>query len=396
MIRLLPLALALSVSACTATLPVDEPALLIDGDADDAQAVVIDDELGIASRRIYFGIDNLGSTSADQPRFYGDFALSPSARIDLRLTPADDGRRTIGFSVYRVMDGGSFRFLGRHQGRGVVRARLTSRVGGTFVVEAWGSSAGDNLRLQLRCARRDGNCAPQQQPGELCGTRGSGVCDDGLYCSFGSDCGRADQGGRCELPPEICPAVFGPTVCGCDGQTYGTACQAAAAGVSVEFPGDCACDPATFNKVLDGSVDPRGGWLWRGVDADGTHIASTLRLDETTFSYEQVREPACLHANPPCRVATRIHTLTGAWVDHGFAVQLLPTTTPEPFMATSFGIEQNCEGMTRLTTTESGEDRAFDRDRCAEVRCAADTHCEMVDVQCVRAPCPPQPTCVPN
>lgn len=31
---------------------------------------------------------------------------------------------------------------------------------------------------------------------------------------------------------------------------------------------------------------------------------------------------------------------------------------------------------------------------CANVRCMAGTHCEMVQVQCIRAPCPPLPQCV--
>lgn len=33
---------------------------------------------------------------------------------------------------------------------------------------------------------------------------------------------------------------------------------------------------------------------------------------------------------------------------------------------------------------------------CANVRCAAGTHCEMVQVQCVRAPCDPVPECKPD
>jgi hypothetical protein len=30
---------------------------------------------------------------------------------------------------------------------------------------------------------------------------------------------------------------------------------------------------------------------------------------------------------------------------------------------------------------------------CDNVRCASGTHCEMVEVQCIKAPCPPVPEC---
>ncbi len=35
-------------------------------------------------------------------------------------------------------------------------------------------------------------------------------------------------------------------------------------------------------------------------------------------------------------------------------------------------------------------------DPCASVRCAAGTHCEVVQVECIRAPCPPLAQCVPD
>ena len=38
----------------------------------------------------------------------------------------------------------------------------------------------------------------------------------------------------------MCPAVFEP-VCGCDGETYGNGCAAAAFGVRVDFEGQCPC-----------------------------------------------------------------------------------------------------------------------------------------------------------
>ncbi len=49
-------------------------------------------------------------------------------------------------------------------------------------------------------------------------------------------------------------------------------------------------------------------------------------------------------------------------------------------------------GGSQLGATETdGEDAA-----CAAVSCLEGTHCEVVEVQCVRAPCPPVAQCVPN
>lgn len=76
--------------------------------------------------------------------------------------------------------------------------------------------------------------------GARCGGRGTGPCADGYFCSFPStaNCGRADASGVCTKRPEACIEIYKP-VCGCDGKTYGNACSAASAGVSVEKTGAC-------------------------------------------------------------------------------------------------------------------------------------------------------------
>ncbi|MFP6866611.1 MAG: Kazal-type serine protease inhibitor domain-containing protein, partial [Roseibacillus sp.] len=74
-----------------------------------------------------------------------------------------------------------------------------------------------------------------------------GACGAQARCTSNADCGATDycfsengcnSPGICQPRPEICTLQFDP-VCGCDGQTYGNACQAAAAGVNVASPGVC-------------------------------------------------------------------------------------------------------------------------------------------------------------
>lgn len=74
-------------------------------------------------------------------------------------------------------------------------------------------------------------------------------CDVGNYnctrnpeCQFGEYCakpvGDCDGFGSCTPIPEICWSVYAP-VCGCEGNTYPSACEAAMFSVNVAYEGEC-------------------------------------------------------------------------------------------------------------------------------------------------------------
>ena len=62
-------------------------------------------------------------------------------------------------------------------------------------------------------------------------------CEKGNYCA--KPVGDCEGEGICTEIPEGCPDVWAP-VCGCDGETYGNDCEAAAAGVNIDYEGECS------------------------------------------------------------------------------------------------------------------------------------------------------------
>lgn len=69
-----------------------------------------------------------------------------------------------------------------------------------------------------------------------------GICSSNDQCGSGYYCDKVDEDcagdGICQEIPTGCIDVWDP-VCGCDGNTYGNACEAAAAGINLDYGGQC-------------------------------------------------------------------------------------------------------------------------------------------------------------
>jgi len=101
-------------------------------------------------------------------------------------------------------------------------------------------------------------CPPPSSGGD-CGGFAGLACNEGEYCDFGPEatCQAADLLGTCSSLPMACDSVFDP-VCSCDGRTFGNACEAAVAGISITTPGEC----------LPASTGFCGGITGLGCNAD--------------------------------------------------------------------------------------------------------------------------------
>ena len=126
-----------------------------------------------------------------------------------------------------------------------------------------------------RSIARDGACT--------CGGTAGATCSAGFFCHYeAGTCGQPARVGTCAAPAVACPQISQP-VCGCNARTYNSACEAVAAGQSVDHEG--ACIPQVCGGPTNIRCADPGMFCFTEIGASCSQSGGT--------GYCKLRPPAC-------------------------------------------------------------------------------------------------------
>lgn len=199
-------------------------------------------------------------------------------------------------------------------------------------------------------------------------------CGRDRYCAF--DEGTCGGVGVCQTRPEVCTRIYDP-VCGCNGVTYGNACEAAAAGVSVSSEGACAsvfCGgiagfpcPGSGQCVDDPSddCDPENG----GADCGGVCqcIENALCVRGSHFD-SSPKVCACVPDEKPNPCAAILCPTGSECVVAGGKARCEPVVDPCATVRCAAGTHCVANGSTATCEPDEGS-------ACGKVTCPAGTYC---------------------
>jgi hypothetical protein len=92
----------------------------------------------------------------------------------------------------------------------------------------------------------DSGTPSEDAPPGSCGGKAGTACPTGMWCSYADGtCNNPDAAGTCRKREALpCPGPMpGSAVCGCDGTTYGSACEAHSSSQSIAYTGTCKGPP---------------------------------------------------------------------------------------------------------------------------------------------------------